>query len=243
MSAVWECQELSGSEKLAMLAMADWCNDHGESLHPSMRGIAKKINASECQARRLIHSLISKGFLACIGNEQGGNPGQSRQYKVFIQRLKTPSVDATPILHATPSVDDSPSVDATPSMDAHDPYHPCTFTPSVDARRTVSEPSVNHQSMSGKPDVVLSNGKQKFKGEAEIILNFLNEKSGRRYRPLKANLDFIAERLKEGATSDECRQIIAKKAREWKGTDMEEYLRPATLFNRTKFAQYQGELI
>lgn len=243
MTAVWECQDLSGSEKLTMLAMADWCNDQGESLHPSMRGIAKKIGASECQARRIVHYLIDSGFLLVIGNHQGGNPGQARQYKVIIQRLKTPSVDATPITHASPRIDASPITEATPSMDARDPYHPCAFTPSVDATLTVSEPLVNHQSMSGKPDVVLSNGKQKFKAEAEIILNFLNEKSGRRYRPLKANLDFIAERLKEGATPDECRQIIAKKSREWKGTDMEEYLRPATLFNRTKFAQYQGELV
>jgi len=97
--------------------------------------------------------------------------------------------------------------------------------------------------LSGKPDVVLSNGKQKFKADALQILDFLNIKTGSRYRPVVANLELIAARLKEGATSDECRQVIAKKAREWKGTDMEGYLRPATLFNRTKFAQYQGELI
>jgi uncharacterized phage protein (TIGR02220 family) len=90
---------------------------------------------------------------------------------------------------------------------------------------------------------VLANGKQKFKADALQILDFLNIKTGGRYRPVVANLELIAARLKEGATSDECRQVIAKKAREWKGTDMEGYLRPATLFNRTKFAQYQGELI
>ena len=38
--------------------------------------------------------------------------------------------------------------------------------------------------------------------------------------------------------------VIAKKVREW-GADpkMSTYLRPATLFNATKFAQYQGELV
>jgi len=96
--------------------------------------------------------------------------------------------------------------------------------------------------LSGSPDVVLSNGKQRFKTDAEEILVFLNNKTGSRYRPVVANLDLIAARLKEGATPDECRQVIAKKAREWKGSEMEGYLRPATLFNRTKFAQYQGEL-
>jgi hypothetical protein len=38
--------------------------------------------------------------------------------------------------------------------------------------------------------------------------------------------------------------VIAKKCREWLHDEhMNEYLRPATLFNRTKFAQYQGELV
>lgn len=79
--------------------------------------------------------------------------------------------------------------------------------------------------------------------QAVQILNFLNEKTGRNYQPVPANVDFIVNRLKDGATVEDCRQVIAKKAREWKGDEkMDEYLRPATLFNRTKFAQYQGEL-
>lgn len=88
--------------------------------------------------------------------------------------------------------------------------------------------------MSGKPDV----------HKAAIgILEFLNAKTGRHYRPVKPNLDFITARLKEGATEEELRQVVAKKCREWAGDPaMTLYLRPATLFNRTKFAQYQGEL-
>lgn len=80
--------------------------------------------------------------------------------------------------------------------------------------------------------------------EARRILAFLNEKAGRRYQENKTNLDFIKSRLKEGATVTECRQVIVKKCREWKGDPkMELYLRPATLFNKTKFSQYQGELV
>lgn len=75
------------------------------------------------------------------------------------------------------------------------------------------------------------------------VLQFLNEKTGRGYKPVKANLELIAARLKEGASVDDCRAVIAKKCREWLGDEkMAMYLRPATLFNRTKFAQYQGEL-
>ena len=54
----------------------------------------------------------------------------------------------------------------------------------------------------------------------------------------------IKARLKSGVTSGQCFQVIAKKTREWKGNlKMDEYLRPATLFNATKFEQYVGELV
>jgi uncharacterized phage protein (TIGR02220 family) len=95
------------------------------------------------------------------------------------------------------------------------------------------------ESMSGKPDVVIPN----FKNEAREVLDFLNGKVGRNYQPVPANLDLITARLKEGASAAQCRQVIAKKSREWLYDEkMAEYLRPATLFNKTKFAQYVGEL-
>jgi uncharacterized phage protein (TIGR02220 family) len=102
-------------------------------------------------------------------------------------------------------------------------------------------PSTNNQrvnTLSGKPDAV-----KRIKEEAKQILQFLNQKTGRNYRDGDANLDFIVARLKGGATPEELRQVVAKKCREWAGDEkMAEYLRPATLFNRTKFAQYQGEI-
>ena len=95
--------------------------------------------------------------------------------------------------------------------------------------------------MLGKPNV----NKQinNYHKDSITILEFLNEKTGRNYKPVAANLDLIKSRLKDGATIQECRGIIAKKWREWKDDDkMRAYARPSTLFNRTKFAQYQGEL-
>lgn len=92
--------------------------------------------------------------------------------------------------------------------------------------------------------VQLKNGKAKFSEDAKEVISFLNLKTGRNYRPVLVNLDIIASRLKEGATLQDCKSVIAKKTREWRGDEkMEPYLRPATLFNRTKFAQYVGELV
>jgi uncharacterized phage protein (TIGR02220 family) len=77
---------------------------------------------------------------------------------------------------------------------------------------------------------------------AHQILEFLNEKTGKSFRPVAAHLDLIQARLKDGATEANCRGVIARKVREW-GPDpkMAKYLRPETLFNRTKFESYLGE--
>lgn len=79
--------------------------------------------------------------------------------------------------------------------------------------------------------------------DAVSILAYLNEKAGRAYKPLKANTSLIAARLNEGATLAECRAVIDAKAAAWlHDPKMRDYLRPATLFNATKFANYVGEL-
>jgi len=98
--------------------------------------------------------------------------------------------------------------------------------------------------LSGKPDDAPVNGKKKLSEACVEVLEFLNEKTGRNYKPVKANITLIAARLKEGATVVECRQVIAKKCREWRDDPTREiYLRPKTLFNATNFANYQGELV
>jgi uncharacterized phage protein (TIGR02220 family) len=79
--------------------------------------------------------------------------------------------------------------------------------------------------------------------QAKEILEFLNHKAKRNYRPVDANLDFIVARLESGVDFQDLKSVIAKKCREWLGDPkMENFLRPATLFNKTKFEQYVGEL-
>lgn len=72
------------------------------------------------------------------------------------------------------------------------------------------------------------------------ILEFLNLKAERTFRPVEENLRFIRARLNT-STPEDLKGVIARKTREWKNTEHEKYLRPATLFNATKFEQYVGE--
>lgn len=84
---------------------------------------------------------------------------------------------------------------------------------------------------------------EKRREEVIIVLSHLNAKVGRDYKPVEANTKLIGARLKEGATVADCLAVIDAKVLKWKGdAAMDQYLRPATLFNATKFAQYVGEL-
>src|SRR5574343_252841 len=74
------------------------------------------------------------------------------------------------------------------------------------------------------------------------VLNWLNEKASRNFPPTQANLGLIRGRLREGFKPEQLKSVVSRKVRTWKGTEREEYLRPATLFGPEKFSSYVGEL-
>ena len=79
--------------------------------------------------------------------------------------------------------------------------------------------------------------------DAVEVINFLNQKTGRQYRPTSSNLKLVKERMKD-YTLQELKTMVARKCREWKADpQMNKYLRPATLFNATKCDQYVGECV
>lgn len=170
MSLVWDRFRAGGTEKLTFLALADWASDSGESLHPSMQAIADKVNVSRSQAQRIVHGLIEAGWIHVVGNEQGGAPGTTRQYRIDVERLRTGSVDATPPApdkkSKTGRTDAAPtgSADATGSgnatgrtsaarrvapvhrtgrMDAQDGSHPCDTIHQLSTKEPPKHPPVS----------------------------------------------------------------------------------------------------
>lgn len=74
---------------------------------------------------------------------------------------------------------------------------------------------------------------------AHEILQFLNAQTGRDFRPTETNIKFIENRLAEnGVTVDGVKIMIVRQCNRWLRTDQSEYLRPETLFNKTKFDGY-----
>lgn len=94
--------------------------------------------------------------------------------------------------------------------------------------------------LSGKPDP--SPGKLRLDEQSKAAIDYLNKTCDTAYRHVESNVKLARARLKEGASLDEIKQVIDAKAKEWKGTNQARYLRPETLFNATKFAQYVGLL-
>ena len=70
------------------------------------------------------------------------------------------------------------------------------------------------------------------------IVDYLNEKAHKNYKPSsKTTKRHINARLNEGYTLSDFKQVIDNRCATWLGTDMEQYLRPGTLFG-SKFEDY-----
>ncbi|HEC2144634.1 TPA: phage protein [Staphylococcus delphini] len=73
------------------------------------------------------------------------------------------------------------------------------------------------------------------------VINYLNKQTGKQYKSTtKKNQTVIRARTDEAFTLDDFKKVIDNKVSEWKGTDMEKYLRPETLFG-TKFEGYLNQ--
>lgn len=71
------------------------------------------------------------------------------------------------------------------------------------------------------------------------IIEYLNLKTGSKFKATtKPYIQAIRSRLKEGYTVDDFKTVIDKKCNEWKGTKLEKYLTPKTLFAPSHFDTY-----
>lgn len=85
--------------------------------------------------------------------------------------------------------------------------------------------------------------------QASLIINFLNARTGKKFPARNpkgsptSNAEFVIARLREGYSLQDCKSVIAAKTREWLHDDkMNRYLTPETLFRRSNFERYLGEI-
>jgi uncharacterized phage protein (TIGR02220 family) len=74
------------------------------------------------------------------------------------------------------------------------------------------------------------------------VIEYLNLATGKKFSTTgNDNIKHVMKKITEGYTMDNFKQVIDVKTAKWKGTDMEDYLRPQTLFGG-KFNAYLNEL-
>jgi uncharacterized phage protein (TIGR02220 family) len=209
--------DCSPAARLLFIGIWNFCDDHG--LHPaSTRRLKMEVFPSDTISDHEIEAMINELLLARLlyAYQVDGKSYWQVTGWAKHQKIEKPTY-RHPLPQALVEVEDS-----------------------VTIRRVVADESTSPRPGNGKE----SKGNKALSGtpDAIALLDYLNEKTGRSYRAVKANVSLIAARLSE-STIDECRAVIDAKVAAWQHDDkMREYLRPATLFNATKFANYVGEL-
>lgn len=87
------------------------------------------------------------------------------------------------------------------------------------------------------------NNKKYIKSSEEVI-EYLNSKTGKRFRICQSNQKKIITVLKEGYSIDECKQVIDTKCEQWlHNSEFQKNLNPKTLFSLDNFDRYLNEKI
>lgn len=81
------------------------------------------------------------------------------------------------------------------------------------------------------------------KKQAIEILDYLNDLTSRKYRPIKSNLSKIESLLKDDYSVQDIKEVIEVKVFEWmKSPKMSQYLNPTTLFRLSNFDKYINQV-
>lgn len=112
----------------------------------------------------------------------------------------------------------------------------------IDANVKENNTSINNTSINNINRInTLSGNPTTHQPHYQPIINYLNEKTGKHYKhTTNKTKTVIKARWNEGFTEDDFKKVIDNKVAEWKGTDMEKFLRPETLFG-TKFEGYLNQ--
>ena len=103
----------------------------------------------------------------------------------------------------------------------------------------------NNESKSIEKDKELDKEKDIKKREnreiAKKVLEYLNQKAGKNFKPVDSNISMINARLEEGYKYEDFVKVVDVKYSEWKYTDYEKYIRPNTLFCKSHFDNYLNQ--
>lgn len=180
----------------------------------------------EVDFSRVLDALTTRGFLvryASGASEFGWIPSFKKHQ--FVNPREVASELPNP--QECSDLSDLERVDASTTRNSR-VNHACPTRLSLPVPNTVPVPEGESE---GKPD--------HYHKDARAALYILNEASGAHFREVDSNLILISARLREHDVDlAGVRKMIERQCKRWKGTTQAEYLRPETLFGKSKFDSY-----
>ncbi|WP_427034013.1 conserved phage C-terminal domain-containing protein [Enterobacter hormaechei] len=239
---VWDACASSGmklSSVAIMARLADFSSDEGVSW-PSIATIARQIGAGESTVRTAISQLEKDGWLT-RQQRRKGNRNASNVYQLNVSKLQAAAfshLSESDASKSDASKSDPSKFDASKNSN-NGSFHPSESggDPSVKSTTDPSDKKPNCQ-VASQPDTACVNQVDLITGQAVLILNHLNDVTGKTFRKGKSSLDNIRARLRENFTHDELLLVIDYKHEQWKYTKYYEHMQPTTLFRPTKFEGY-----
>lgn len=261
-SEVWESSCDDPSTLLLLLALADWSNDDAESW-PSIPALARKSRLSERSCRYLLRRLELVGAISVI---QGGGRRHANAYKIHRAALQT--LQPLPPLIQKETLQPLQGLEKETLQNATLNPAKCDMPLYIDARadpsgtvikekkeRSTSSEHVNSRSENHDllPSQPMSHGTTHYQSfdnlfthsptlaaDAAAVLAHLNAVTKRHY----SNTRHITERLRSGATTEQCvtlidwlDQVMRVNKPEW----VRDWFNNATPFKEEQFDKYNAE--
>lgn len=89
MNTVWAYAKCKSTELLVLLALADFSDDNGENIYPSIATLAQKARLSDDQARRVVKTLVKLELIEIV--EAGGwrhGRNRSNSYRILLENIE-----------------------------------------------------------------------------------------------------------------------------------------------------------
>lgn len=86
MSLVWEVNFATPTQKLVMLRLADYADDDGNSVFPSIDRLARQVGASKRQTQYAVRALEGVGLMICL-HKGGSGPKDTNRWQMDVDLL------------------------------------------------------------------------------------------------------------------------------------------------------------
>ena len=228
---------LKGNELLIYAIIFSFSQATGQAFHGSLSYLESRINGTRPTVIACLKSLVKKGLIE--KEEQTTNGVKLCSYRVLNNLADGEEAPQEAVKKFDEGSEISlQGVVKNLNEGSKETLHEVVKNLNEGGKETLHNNKYNNK-VDNKVDnnIVENSEKHDVKVITEIV-DYLNEKAHTKYRSnSKTTIRHINARLKEGYTLSDFKQVIDNRCATWLGTDMEQYLRPETLFG-SKFENY-----